>query len=307
MAAHEDQPDPLYVVHDGERIVVALDMPGVHGAVEESANGAVELVRLVPYPVDRDGSQLRDSTISAQPPGLRATKAWYGVGAVVGLSSGVVVTEANSLGLGLPLMLATVVALALGYRRRRGVVTEAWRHRHRVLRHAEDTHAFTTARQAGNRVIDAWPRIGTMVGVVDPGPVLAESLWTLSEVLVSRSALRDQRDELEQVHTDLPPDTEVWREVDDRVAQLDTALAAFDTEVDARLAAFTDLSERCQRYVREERAIARAREAVLRADQALGDALAPVDGALEPGHELADRTAAVLAAYRELTRDTPSS
>jgi hypothetical protein len=124
---------------------------------------------------------------------------------------------------------------------------------------------------------------------------------------VSRSALRDQRDELEQIHTALPPNTEVWREVDDRVAQLDAALAAFDTEVDARLAAFIDLSERCQRYVREERAIARAREAVLRADQALGDALAPVDGALEPGRELADRTAAVLAAYRELTRDTSSS
>lgn len=86
-----------------------------------------------------------------------------------------------------------------------------------------------------------------------------------------------------------------------------TPPSAFDTDVEVRLAAFTDLSERCQRYVREERAIARAREAVLHADQALGDTLAPMDGALEPGHELADRTAAVLDAYRELTRDTSSS
>ena len=91
------------------------------------------------------------------------------------------------------------------------------------------------------------------------------------------------------------------------MAQLDTSLAAFDAEVDARLAAFADLAERCERYVREERAIARARDAVLRADQALGDARVPVDGALEPGHELADRTAAVLDAYRELTRDIPPS
>jgi hypothetical protein len=307
MAIREDQPDPLYVVHDGERIVVALDMPGVRGAVEESANGAIELARLVPYPVDQDGLQLRDSTISAEPPGLRAAKAWHGVGAVVGLSAGVVVTGAFSLGLGLPLTLATVVALALGYRRRRDVVTEAWGRRCRVLRHAEDTDAFTTARQASEWVIDAWPRIGAMVGVADPGPVLAGSLWTLSEVLVSRSTLRDQRDELEQINTDLPTDTEVWREVDDRVAQFDTALAALDTEVDARLATFTDLSERCQRYVREERAIARARAAMLRADHTLGEALAPMDGALELGQELAERTAAVLAAYRELTRDTSSS
>src|SRR5262245_51937542 len=142
MASREDQPDLLHVVHDGERIVVALDMPGVHGAVEESANSAIELARLVAYPATPDGSQLRDSTISAEPPGLRAAKAWYSAGAVVGLSAGVVVTQ-GSLELGLPLMLATLVALVLGYRRRRRVVTEAWQHRHRVIWHAEDTHAFT--------------------------------------------------------------------------------------------------------------------------------------------------------------------
>jgi hypothetical protein len=306
MAAREDQPDPLYVVHDGERIVVALTMPGVHGAVEESANRAVELARLVPYPVGNDGSQLRNSTISAEPPGLRSAKVSYGVGAVVGLSAGVVVTEAFSLGLGLPLTLVTLVMLALGYRRRRGVVTDAWQHRHRVLRHVEDTQAFTTARQDTERVIDAWPGIAAMVGIADPGPVLAGSLWTLSEVLVSRSTLRDRRDELELIRADLPTDTEVWREVDDRVGQIDAALASFDTEVDARLAAFADLSEGCQRYVREERAIARAGEALLRAEQAMGHALPPVKGAPEPGHDLADRTVAVLAAYRELTRDTPA-
>ncbi len=99
----------------------------------------------------------------------------------------------------------------------------------------------------------------------------------------------------------------MWHEVEDRVVQLDTALAAFDMEVDARLGALTDLSERCQRYVREERAIARARDAVLRADEALGDTPTPLPSTLEPGRELADRTAAVLAAYRELTRDTSTS
>jgi hypothetical protein len=307
MATGEDQPDPLYVVHDGERIIVALDMPRVHGAVEESANGAVELARLVPYPVTQDGSQLGDSTISDQSPGLKSTRAWYGVAVVAGMAAGVVTAEAVSLGVGLPLTVATVVAFVLGYRRRRRVLAEAWRDRHRVLDHADDTHAFTTARQAAERVIDAWPRIGAMVGVADPGPVLARSLWTLSEVLVNRGALRGQRDELEQIRADLPPDTEMWREVDDRVAQLDTALSAFDTEVDVRVAAFTDLSERCRRYIREQRAIGRAREVVLRADRALGDARAPGDGTHEPGHELADRTAAVLDAYHELTRHTPLS
>jgi hypothetical protein len=307
MATGEDQPDPLYIVYDDERIVVALDRPGIHGAVEESAYGRVEVVRLVPYPVTEDGSLLQDSTISAEPPGLRAAKASYGVGAAVGLSAGVAVTGAISLGLGLPLALASVVALALGYRRRRVVLTRDWRQRHRVLHHVDDTRAFTTAQQAGERIIDAWPRIGAMVGVADPGPALARSLWMLSEVLVNRGALRDQRDDLERIRADLPTGTELWREVADRVAQLDTARSAFDAEVDARLGAFTTLSERCQRYEREERAIVRAREAVLRADQVLGDTRAPADSALEPGRELADRTTAVLDAYRELTRHTPSA
>jgi hypothetical protein len=307
MAVREDQPDPLYVVQDGERIVVALDMPGVHGAVEERAYGAVELVRLVPYPLTEDGSQLGDSTISAEPPGLKAAKASYGVGAVVGVSAGAVVTAAVSLGVGLPVALAALVGLGVGYRRRRGIVTQAWRRRHRVLRHAEDTGVFTEARQACEHVIDAWPRIGGMIGVEDPGPTLAWSLWTLSEVLVNRGALRDQRDGLEHIRADLPADAELSREVDERLAQLDAALAAFDTEVDARLAAFTALSGRCQRYVREERAIDVAREAVRRADQALGATPAPVDGAEVPGRELADRTAAVLDAYHELTRNTPAS
>jgi hypothetical protein len=304
MVRRDDQPDPLYVLYDGDRIVVALDMPGVRGAVEESVSGVVEVARLVPYPT-RDGSRLRDSAVSDTPPGLGAARAWYGTGAVVGLCAGVVLTEAVSQPLGLPLMLATAVAFAAGYRRRRRIVAEAWRHRHRVLRDAEQTGAFTTALRACDQVVDAWPEIGTMVGVSDPGPVLARALWTLSEVLVSRGALREQRDEIELARTDLPAGTEVWREVEDRAARLDTSLAAFDEQVATRLAAFADLAGHCQRYVREERAITRAREVVRRADQALGETLAPVDGALEPGRALTDRTAAVLDAYRELTRDPP--
>ncbi len=295
MAGRDEEPDPLYVVHDGDRIVVALDMPGIEGIAEESANGAIEL------------AELRHGTISPRPPGLRAATGWYATGAVGGLSAGIAGTEAYGLGLGVPVVLATVVAVVLGYRRRRRALADAWRQRHRVLRRTEDTQAFSTARRACDEIIEAWPRFAGMVGVDDPGPVLARSLWTLSEVLENRAALRDQRDELARVRTDLPADTEVRREVDDRVAQLDAALAGYDARVDARLATLAELSERCRRYVREERAIARAREAVLRADRALGDTLPPVDGGPEPGRELADRTAAVLAAYQELSRDVPVS
>src|SRR4051812_41116939 len=223
MAPPEDQPDPLYLVHDGERIVVALDPPGIEGAVEESAYGAVEVTHLGP-----------ESAIRPDPPGLRLAKAWYGAGAAVGLSAGVATAEAVSLGVGIPLTVAAAVALALGYRRRRRVLTSSWRQRHRVLQHPEDTAAFTTAWTASERVIDAWPHLAGMIGVPDPGPTLARSLWTLSAVLVDRATHRDHRDELDEIRADLPTGTEVRHDVDDRVSQLDATLGTFDTEVDNR-------------------------------------------------------------------------
>lgn len=94
MAIREDHPDPLYVVHDDERIIVALDRPGVRGAVEERGYSAVELVRLVPYAGHDDGSQLQDSAISTEPPGARAAGARYGFAALAGVAAGTVVTGA---------------------------------------------------------------------------------------------------------------------------------------------------------------------------------------------------------------------
>jgi hypothetical protein len=289
--------DLLYVVYDRERVVVALDLPPIEGAVEEAAFGNVETVELV---TDND-PELADARIRDEAPGRRGTRARYGTAAVAGLVAGTAVSVAATAALGIPLAAVALVGAVVGYRRRAATLAESWQRNHRVLTRDEDVEAFNAARAATERIVDAWPHLGALAGTGDPGPALARSLWNLSEFLVARSALRDKHEDLVRARTDLPPGTELADEVADRLAQVAASLAAVQADIDVRLDAFEGLAERCARYLREEQAIARARAAVRGADQALSEPGPLADIALEPGNELAERTRAVLDAYRELT------
>jgi hypothetical protein len=296
----------LYVVYDKEHVIVALDMPAIEGVVEEMAFGNVETVELIPYEATDDKSdvtELRDSRIKDEAPGLRATRARYGAAAVLSLLAGTTLSVAATAWLGVPLMLAAFLAVFTAYLRRESSLTEAWKRNHRILTHHEDTRVFNAARSATESIVRSWPHLSALVGIGDPSPALARSLWNLSEILLARAALRDKHQELVRARTDLPADTAIAREVDDRLAQVEAFLATVEADIDVRLNAFEDLAERCQRYIREEQAIARAHKAVRSADQALGDPGPATDIALEPGNELAERTRAVLDAYRELTKD----
>lgn len=291
MSSHSGPLDLLYVVYDRDRIVVALDLPAVDGPVEEAAFGNVETVEL-----EDAESRIRDEA-----PGRRGARARYGTAAVAGLAAGTVLSVAATAALGVPVAAVALVGAVVGYRRRAARLATAWHRDHRVLAHAEDVEAFTTASTATGSIVAAWPHLGALAGADDPGPALARSLWNLSEFLVARADVRDAHEDLVRVRRDLPPDTELATEVDDRLAQLDASLARVRAEIDVRVGAFADLAERCERYLREERAIARAREAVRDADQTLRVPGPLADPALEPGNELAERTRAVLDAYRELT------
>jgi hypothetical protein len=297
----------LYVVYDVDRVIVALDLPVIDGAVEETAFGNVETVELVPHAVDDHGPdlpELRDSQIKDEAPGRKSARAWYGAAAAAGLAAGTALGLVTTAWLGVPVVAAACVAAAVAYRRRAASLTDAWQRDHRVLAHEEDARVFNAARDAAEAIVRSWPQLGALAGSDDPGPVLARSLWNLSGILVARAELRDQQEELARAGTDLPAGSELARDVADRRAQVEAALAAAEDDIAVRLGAFEDLAGRCEQYIREEQAVARAREAVRRADQALGDPVPVADVTLEPGHELAERTRAVLDAYRELTGGT---
>jgi hypothetical protein len=185
----------LYVVYDKEQVVVALDMPAIEGAVEERAFGNVETVELMPYSVT-DGesgvTELPGSRIKDEAPGLRAVKARYGTAAVLSLLVGTILSFATTVWLGIPLMLAAFLAVFVAYLRREASLTEAWKCNHRILTHDEDTRVFNAARGATEGIVSSWPRLGALVGIGDPSPALARSLWNLSEILLARAGLRDK-------------------------------------------------------------------------------------------------------------------
>lgn len=297
MSAHSGPLDLLYVVYDRDRIVVALDLPAIEGPVEEAAFGNIETVELV----SDNGPEAAEARIRDEAPGRRGARTRYGTAAVAGVVAGTVLGVAATAALGIPVAAVALVGAVVGYRRRAARLSTAWQREHRVLAHTEDVEAFNAARAATESIIAAWPHLGALAGADDPGPALARSLWNLSEFLVARADVRDAHEDLVRVRGDLPPDTELAGDVDDRLAQLDASLARVQAEIDVRVGAFEDLARRCGRYLREERAIARAREAVRDADQTLSVPGPLGDLALEPGNELAERTRAVLDAYRELT------
>lgn len=291
MSPHSGPLDLLYVVYDRDRVVVALDLPPIEGPVEEAAFGNVETVEL----------ESADSRIRDEAPGRRGARARYGTAAVGGLVAGAALSVAATAALGVPVAAVALVGAIVGYRRRAARLATAWQREHRVLTHTDDVEAFTAASTATESIVAAWPHLGALAGADDPGPALARSLWNLSGFLVTRAEMRDAHGDLVRVRRDLPTDTALAQDVEDRLAQLSASLATVQAEIDVRVGAFEDLAQRCERYLREERAIARAREAVRDADQTLTVPGQPTDLALEPGNELAERTRAVLDAYRELT------
>jgi hypothetical protein len=303
-------PGLLYVIHNGEEVVVALSRPVIEGASRETDFGDLVNLELIPYVAPPQAAwqlpEQRESRIKEIAPQVRETKflaLLAGIGAFV---AGTTVSSVLTPWLGLPLLAASLVGISVAYWRRKTSLTEAWRQNHRVLTHYADTQAFKRASNAAQRVISAWPHLNNMVGVNDPSSSLGRSLWDLSKILLVRASLREKHRELSQAQVDLPTDSALAYEVSDRLKQTLASLTKIDVDINNRLRVIEDLAERCQQFIREEQAIARARKALRSANQALDENTLSTIASFEPSNELADRTRSVLDAYRELMADAGS-
>ncbi|MEU4427420.1 hypothetical protein AB0F81_42920 [Actinoplanes sp. NPDC024001] len=166
----------------------------------------------------------------------------------------------------------------------------------RVLWTAPERTAFEGALIASRRVRKTWPALAGMIDPVLADRSLTRALDELADVLSQRQELRRLRGELAAVReADIPADSparsavaaqceraaELWREADSAVHRI---LGSIDTAARAG-----------ESFIRERQVAATARYAER--------TLARVTGApavAESGPELADRTEAVIAAYRDL-------
>lgn len=232
-----------------------------------------------------------NTALSTEPPVFRSPSGLYLLVCLVGVLFGL----SQTWWIGLPLAalgaLAASVPLLRGRRDRSDAPP--------VLRDPHELNTMREALDAIAEITDAWPKLRSVIRAPAPHDVLARALWDLARVLAHRQAIRDTRHELCLSRVDLPKDSQVYAEVMARIDHASARYAAVDADVAQRLAQLTGLARHCERFLREQAALERARHVVRAADEVLGgsDALSPVDA----GEELVGSTTAVLDAYRQLS------
>ncbi len=271
----------LYVAHDDKMVIVSrlpLEVVGGRGI----SYGWGSVLEVTP----------------ADPPGETAPLAvvLYGLAAILGIAGGVTLL-ANPLAGG---VLVLVAALAGGgaalhsWRQRPGVISapslESGREQHHVLVEARDRQVFSDAIDLCQRTSETWPALGALIDVPLAERQLAQALFDLAGAL-------ERRQELRELHAELAQHDGAF-ELAPRMLKATDALAELDDEVAQRLATLHAVAVAGEELIRDQEIDALVRDA----DEALarltsaGPAMMP-----DAGSELAERTAAVLRAYRELT------
>jgi hypothetical protein len=197
---------------------------------------------------------------------------------------------------GVAFAIAVLVGLGVvlfGWQREPGVIVAPQltsdREQHHVLVEDQDRKAFSDAIDLCQRTAETWPALEGLIDVPLAERQLAQALFDIAGVLERRQVVRDLQVELAE-HADAS-------ELAPRRAKAATALAALDNELTRRLATLNAVAVAGEDLIRDERIGALGREA----DEVLArlsDAGAPALS--DAGSELAERTEAVLQAYREL-------
>ena len=277
--------DRLYVARDDTTTIVSrrrirVAGPGLAvsrwGGVEESVS---ERQSILPAP-----SLLRAATV-VLPPGAVTAALWLaGTGPDITFLAGAATFFAG----------AYLIPL-VGKRRRAAPRSEGFG----ALFDAPEREQFDQALEVARRVTETWPALSGLIDQRDAQWALNEALWELAVILGRRQDARRIVESLEGHRTDeLSPTSELGESLAGQLAKAVAALGRLDADIAARRASIASAEETGRRFVREQELIRKLREASRSLDAQPADA-AGVDAA----SELADRTAAVIEAYRELSED----
>ncbi|MFD0585084.1 hypothetical protein [Dactylosporangium darangshiense] len=161
--------------------------------------------------------------------------------------------------------------------------------------------AWREAEQADRRIRAAWPALGAMAEPADIGPALDRARYRLAVLLYRRAELDRSLHELRAAIDGLAADAPLRAEVHERGAEFATRRAELSERIAERIGALRRLAELSGEHAHAAERAERARGALRRAQRA---AAGPEPDADAVG-ELAERTTAVLGAYRELSALPP--
>jgi hypothetical protein len=181
---------------------------------------------------------------------------------------------------------------------RTGVIAIPGGDGHHVLVTAEERAAFGQALGVAERIRAAAPALAGMIDPADADRAVTRTLDDLAAVLSRRQELRRLRAELSDVdHRDLPAESTAVRALTEQRSRVEVLLAETGATAERLQHSLGAAAVAGENLIREQRIGATAE----RAEQALAQLTATGAGrSLDAGPDLAERTAAVVAAYREL-------
>jgi hypothetical protein len=169
-----------------------------------------------------------------------------------------------------------------------------------VLYAPEERAAFAGAFAIAKRVQRTWPALRHMIEPAEAERMLSRALRDLAAVLGRRQQIRRLRTELAGVdHRDLPRDSPAVTALLEQRARADELWRTVGEEANRHFAAITAAATAGEYLIREQQVGRTAREAEHAIARLTASAVLPV-GEPDAGRELADRTAAVIDAYRDL-------
>lgn len=167
-----------------------------------------------------------------------------------------------------------------------------------VLVAAEEREAYRRALEISGRVRRTWPGLGGLVDPADADRTLTRALDELAALLARRQQIRRLRTELAGVdHAELPADSAAVQALTAQRQRVETLWRETGAQANRMLCGITAAARAGEELIREQQVHRTARDAELTISRLA--AAGPVP-AVPAAPELAERTAAVVAAYREL-------
>ncbi len=167
-----------------------------------------------------------------------------------------------------------------------------------VLVAREERAAYERALVVSRRIRRTWPALGDLVDPADADRTLTRALEELAALMARRQQIRRLRTELRETGPGtVPPDSPAVQALAAQRDRVERLWRATGAQANRMLRSIDAAALAGESLIREQRLQWTAREAE-RAITKL--ALAGPPPVIEAGPELAERTAAVIAAYREL-------
>ncbi|GAA0813213.1 hypothetical protein [Spirilliplanes yamanashiensis] len=172
-----------------------------------------------------------------------------------------------------------------------------------LLSHPADRETMTRCVAVAHRIRRTWPALRHMIDPAVADQQLARALADLAAVLSRREEIRRLRDELAAVRADgLGADSSAVRALREQRAEVDALWRDADAEVEQHADRLHATALAGERLIREQQVAAAARGAERAVARLAPGRAAAADGAAE---QLAGRTEAVIAAYRDLADRYP--